>query len=87
MPDKARDDGIASLVRDRIADFRKASAKPLPCPPPDLRLRPYQKDGFVCSPSRRLRARHCLADDMGLGKTIPVLALLTAPASDSLARS
>ena len=86
MPDKARDDGIAfpTLVRDRIADFRKAFRQ-TPALPASLtcELRPYQKDGFVWL--SRLAAcglGACLADDMGLGKTIQVLALLTARAAD-----
>ena len=73
-----------ALVRDRLADFRKAfwHAAPLPTSL-TCELRPYQKDGFVWL--SRLAAcglGACLADDMGLGKTIQMLALLTARAKD-----
>ena len=73
-----------TLVRDRIADFRKAFRQ-RPSLPASLtcELRPYQKEGFVWL--SRLAAcgfGACLADDMGLGKTIQVLALLSARAGD-----
>lgn len=72
------------LVRDRIADFRRAF-KVEPEIPPTLTctLRPYQQEGFVWL--YRLAACKlgaCLADDMGLGKTIQLLALLVARAAE-----
>ncbi len=73
-----------ALVRDRIADFRRAFKTVTPVPPSlTCELRPYQRDGFVWL--NRLAAcglGACLADDMGLGKTVQILALLTARASE-----
>ena len=73
-----------TLVRDRIADFRRAF-KAAPSVPTSMtcELRPYQRDGFVWL--ARLAAcglGACLADDMGLGKTVQTLALLTARAAE-----
>ncbi len=73
-----------ALVRDRIADFRRAF-KTVTSVPSSLtcELRPYQRDGFAWL--NRLAAcglGACLADDMGLGKTVQILALLTARASE-----
>lgn len=86
-------DGLASgkdafdfpaLVRDRIADFRRAF-KTVPPVPSSLTctLRPYQRDGFVwLAKLAACGLGACLADDMGLGKTVQILALLTARAAD-----
>jgi SNF2 family DNA or RNA helicase len=73
-----------ALVRDRIADFRRAFKAVTPVPASlTCELRSYQRDGFVWL--NRLAAcglGACLADDMGLGKTVQILALLTVRASE-----
>jgi superfamily II DNA or RNA helicase len=73
-----------TLVRDRLAEFRKAFRHTATLPASlTCELRPYQKDGFVwLSRFAACGLGACLADDMGLGKTIQMLALLTARADD-----
>jgi hypothetical protein len=73
-----------TLVRDRIADFRRAFKTVAPVPTSmTCELRPYQRDGFVwLAKLAACGLGACLADDMGLGKTVQILALLTARASD-----